>query len=66
MLTLTGIYSVMNTQFSELIIHSHMNAQTMTVYAMSYPPESNSALHGHLDCDGEDRQDHAARSSQSS
>jgi hypothetical protein len=25
------------------------------MYAMSNPPESNSALHNHLDCDNEDR-----------
>ena len=34
-LTLTDDYSIVNTQFSELSIYSHMNAQTMTVYKMS-------------------------------
>ena len=33
----------MNIQFSELSIHSHMNAQTMTIYKLSNPPELNSA-----------------------
>ena len=44
MLTLTDIYSIVNTQFSELNIHSHMNAQTMTVYATSTVPKLTSAL----------------------
>ena len=29
----------------ELRIHSHMNAQTMTVYTISMPPKSNLSLH---------------------
>jgi hypothetical protein len=36
-LTLTDNYFIVNTQFSELSIHSHMNARTMTVYAISNP-----------------------------
>ena len=40
----------MNTQFSELSIHSHMYARTIAVYTVSKSPESNSALHSHLDC----------------
>ena len=44
-LTLTGNYSIVNTQFSKLSIHSHMYAQTMTVYTLSNSPESNLALH---------------------
>ena len=43
-LTLTDICSVVNTQFSEYIIHSHINAQTTTVYTLSISPELNSAL----------------------
>lgn len=35
--------SIVNTKFSELSIHSQMNVQTMPVYAMSTPPELNSA-----------------------
>ena len=44
MLTLTRNYSEVNTQFSEMNIHSQKNARTMTVYAMSNSPELNSAL----------------------
>ena len=36
-----------NTQFSELSAHSQMNVQTITLYAMSYFPELNSALDSH-------------------
>ena len=44
-LTLTDIYSNVNTQFCDLSIHSHLNAQTMKVYAISKPSELNSAFH---------------------
>ena len=36
-------------------VHSQMNAQTISLYAMSVTPESNSALHNQLDCNDEDR-----------
>ena len=45
-----------NTQFNKLSNHSQMNAQTISLYAMLYAPESNSAFHSCLDCDDEDRQ----------
>ena len=47
-LALTDICCVVNTQFSEYIIHSHINAQTTTVYTLSISPELNSALQSYL------------------
>ena len=44
-LTLTGNYFIIITPFSELSIHSHMNAQTMTMYTLSSPPKLNLDLH---------------------
>ena len=41
----------MNTQLSELSVHSHMNAQTISFSNIPYPPELNSVLHSHLDHD---------------
>ena len=56
-LTLTDICSMVNTQFSEYTIHSHMNAQTMTVYTMSMSPaQLNSALQSYLNWDDINRQ----------
>jgi hypothetical protein len=40
LVTILRLY--VNTQFNELSIHSQMNAQTITMYAMSHPPELNS------------------------
>ena len=45
MLILTDSYSIMNTQFSELSIYSHVNAQTMTVFSISNPLGLNLALY---------------------
>ena len=63
---LTRNYSEVNTQFSEMSIHSQKNARTMTVYAMSNSPESNSAFLSHFDCDDENRRYHTPRSCRSS
>ena len=65
MLTLAGNYSVVNIQLSELNIHSHMNAQTMTVYKLSNPPELNYLAYSHLNCDDKDRQYYRPQSCQS-
>ena len=57
-LALTGNYTIkrVNTQFNELSIHSQMYAQTTTLYTLSFPPGSNSALHSHLGCNDKDKQ----------
>ena len=58
--------SIVNTQFHELSIHSHMNAQTMTVYTMSSYTEWNSASYTHLNCNDKNKRYQCPRSSWSS
>ena len=41
--SLLSIMQIINIQFNELSAHSQMNAQTITLYSISYPPGSNSA-----------------------